>query len=131
MLELSTKHALKVLLHLAAAPQENFTQVQVISSATDVPGPYLSKIIKQLAARGVVETRRGSLGGVRLPKDFNVSFYDVCVALDDPIVMQSCFLTKSQCGSKNPCAQHQEWQKMRSKIFDFLKMSKITASTRR
>ena len=42
--------------------------VRDIAEATDIPKPYLSKLVHQLSVRGLVITRRGYRGGVTLAK---------------------------------------------------------------
>ncbi|MCO6432056.1 MAG: Rrf2 family transcriptional regulator [Deltaproteobacteria bacterium] len=126
MLALSTKYALKALLHLREVPRGEFMQVTALSKKAGIPGPYLSKIIKQLATRQLVETRRGLSGGVRLPlKAKSISFYDVCAALEDPIVSQRCFLSKSPCNLNSPCVMHAHWSRIKDAVAKFLKGSKI------
>lgn len=125
MLSLSTKYALKALMCLAKSAKGDFVQVVDLSVEADVPGPYLSKIMKQLAIKGIVESRRGKNGGVRYSNKANYTFYDICVALDDPIVTQGCFLNKSQCNSGNPCRAHSGWSKLKKDITRFLQESRI------
>lgn len=126
MLSLSTKYALKALLYLAQQQRDDYMQVKALSDEAKVPGPYLSKIIKQLSAKQLVETRRGIAGGVRFPSNGRtVTFYDVCVALGDPIVSQGCFLTKHPCDSKHPCVMHPHWSRIKREVAKFLQESKI------
>ncbi len=126
MLALSTKYALKALLFLAEKRSDEFMLVRTLSEEAQVPGPYLSKIIKQLAAKELVETRRGILGGVRFRKTgSSITFYDVCVALDDPIVSQACFLTKHPCSTKDTCVMHSHWSRIKREVAKFLQESKI------
>lgn len=125
MLANSTKYALKALVHLAQQPSGEYMQVKTLSGLAHVPGPYFSKIIKQLAGKRIVETRRGSQGGVRLPADRDISFYDVCVALDDPIVVQGCFMDNKECSSGNPCLMHNRWAKIKREVAKFLEELKI------
>jgi Rrf2 family transcriptional regulator, iron-sulfur cluster assembly transcription factor len=126
MLELSTKHAIKALLHLAELKTDEYVQVKTLSKETKIPGPYLSKLIKRLAAKGIVDTKRGSLGGVRMPLcEKHISFFDVCEALDDPILSKSCFLSRHACSSRNPCVAHKHWSEMKDIMIGFLKSKKI------
>lgn len=125
MLAISTKYALKVLQQLATTPDE-FVSIDSLSKESDVPGPYLSKIMKALADREVVVTKKGFNGGVMLPrKNVKLSFYDICEALDDPVVQDRCFLSKKKCGGDSPCALHAEWSVMKKKIHAFLTRSKL------
>lgn len=126
MLSLSSKYALRALMCLARDRKQDFTPVDMLSKKADVPGPYLSKLVKTLAQKKLVQTRRGLTGGVRLsPKIKSLSFYDVCVALEDPVVNQSCVLSRKLCGGRTPCALHREWAKTRERILRFLKNARI------
>lgn len=126
MLALSTKYALKALLHLARVQRDDYMQVKALSEEANVPGPYLSKIIKQLSAKQLVETRRGITGGVRFPKNgHTVTFYDICIALDDPIIAQGCFLSKHPCDLKHPCVMHQHWSRIKQDVIKFLQEATI------
>ena len=126
MLAISTKYAIKALLHLARHYPDSFVQVNALSQETDVPGPYLSKIVKTLAAKGLVETRRGILGGVKFPVNRGpISFFEICSALDDPVITQACFLSRSPCNSKTPCAMHSNWTKLKQNIIGFLEKAKV------
>ena len=113
------------MLSLSRLAGDEFVQVKYLSEVSDVPGPYLSKIVKQLAAKRLVETRRGSAGGVRLLRDIRVTLYEVCVALEDPLISQGCFLTKHPCSSKKPCPMHTHWNQIKREIVKFLQESKI------
>ena len=42
--------------------------VREIAGETDIPLPYLSKIFQRLAEAGIVESKRGYKGGVRLSR---------------------------------------------------------------
>lgn len=126
MLELSTKYAIKALLAISRRPTEEFLQVKLLSDETNIPGPYLSKIIKQLAAKGLVDTRRGLSGGVRaIKRKKPITFYEVCEALDDPIIYQHCFFSRHPCNLSSPCGMHANWSKLKGNITDFLQRSKI------
>ena len=134
MLSASSKYALSALLCLAREQEsgDGFMRVEELSVKANVPAPYLSKIIKALAQKQVVETRRGLTGGVRLGANRNkISFYDICVALDDPVVKEQCLLSKRSCGVGATCPMHEEWGKSRARIHSFLKKSKIARTMSR
>ena len=126
MLAVSTKYALKALRELAKGSREDFMQVKILSEAADVPGPYLSKIIKTLAAKGIVETKKGITGGVKLARPRKpLTFLDVCVALDDPVVMQQCILSREGCNGAKPCDMHFGWKKIKEELLAFLEQAQI------
>ncbi len=125
MLSLSSKYAIRALLYMAKHPEEGFMRVDQLSAKAKVPGPYLSKIMKKLAQNKIIESRRGLTGGVKLEKS-GVSFYDICLIMNDPVVSQSCILSKHGCNSAKPCAMHNKWGKLRDQQQRFLKNARIT-----
>lgn len=133
MLELTTKYALKAMMYLVnEAPPGVFVQVRTISEATGVPFPYMSKVVKSIAACGLVETRRGISGGVRMPsKSRPISFYDVCKALEDPIATDHCFLSRQACNLRSPCPIHSRWKKVRGDLVSFLKEGTLEGAPKR
>ena len=128
MLEKTTKYAIKALLHLVRLSPDAFIQVSKLSKEVQVPGPYLSKIIKTLAAKGIVATRKGINGGVRVtPRLRELSFYDIAVALDDPIVHAKCLLNNQACSrSNNSCPFHEGWSVLREQVSKHLAKLKLT-----
>ncbi len=126
MLAAATKYAIKALQYLATQDTEIFVQVKTLSQESEVPGPYLAKIIKTLAAREIVETRRGLAGGVRLARRAkDCSYYDICVALDDPVVMEQCILSRTKCNAQQPCSRHREWRAAKETLTAFLKNARL------
>ena len=124
MIGTSSKYALRALLALEKLGRDDFVNVQELSKKADVPKPYLSKIMKVLAKNDLVQTKKGLGGGVRLPRR-KISFYDVCLALDDQTIHDNCFLAKTPCDDHNPCPYHRKWKEERKRIVKFLKEAKI------
>src|SRR5204862_496179 len=72
--------------------------IKSVAEDCGIPQPYLAKIINTLARKGLVSTQRGVGGGVSLTRaPQNVSLYDICIALDDPIVQTRCMLGTADC----------------------------------
>jgi Rrf2 family protein len=65
MLSNQAKHALKALLELAADP-ERWRSTHELAIAQQLPEPMLEQILLRLRRAGVLEARRGRLGGFRL-----------------------------------------------------------------
>lgn len=127
MLSLSGKYALKILIELAKKPHGRYYSVPEISERIDDVAPYYAKIIKELAKKKLVETRKGPGGGVRIAEcGRNASFYDVCEAFHEGVVRDSCFLSRLPCNSRNPCPIHPMWAKARADMLDFLKSHRIS-----
>lgn len=63
----TTGYAIEALACLARQAPDSML-VREIAGLTDIPLPYLSKIFQRLADAGVVESKRGYKGGVRLTR---------------------------------------------------------------
>ena len=62
-----------------------------IAASIGVPEPTVAKVLKVLAARGLISSRRGINGGYRLERDLSeISVAEVIVAIDGPIALVSC-----------------------------------------
>jgi Rrf2 family transcriptional regulator, iron-sulfur cluster assembly transcription factor len=128
MLEKTTKYAIKALMYLAQLAPDTFVQVSKLSRDIQVPGPYLSKIVKTLAAKGIVTTRKGINGGVRINARIrDLTFFDICSALDDPIVHPRCLLQNAPCGKGVPCSHHKEWSFLREQIAQHLTQLRLVS----
>lgn len=63
----TTGYAIEALACLARQAPDSML-VREIAGLTEIPLPYLSKIFQRLADAGVVESKRGYKGGVRLTR---------------------------------------------------------------
>ena len=64
----TTGYAIEALACLARRRPDSML-VREIASETEIPLPYLSKIFQRLAEAGIVESKRGYKGGVRLTRE--------------------------------------------------------------
>jgi Rrf2 family protein len=62
---LTTGYAIEALACLARNGADSML-VREVAEITEMPSPYLSKIFQRLGEAGIVETKRGYKGGVRL-----------------------------------------------------------------
>lgn len=64
---LTTGYAIEALASLARHGSDSML-VREIAGVTEIPLPYLSKIIQRLVDAGIVESKRGYKGGVKLSR---------------------------------------------------------------
>lgn len=125
MLSQAVGYAVTAMGHIASAGG-NPVLVREVASAAEIPAPYLAKIVQMLSRRGLVNTQRGVGGGVTLAKPATEIFmYDVCVALDDPIVRPTCMLGTTECSDERACPAHKFWSASRAKILEFLQATSV------
>jgi Rrf2 family protein len=91
MLSQRSRYALKALLHLAAAEQDEPISIGTIAQATGISRKFLEAILNDLRQEGVVESTRGKRGGYRLslPPD-QISFARIIRASEGPLALFPC-----------------------------------------
>lgn len=100
--------------------------IKDIAEDCDIPTSYLAKIINSLARKGIVNTQRGVGGGVSLARPAReLSLYDLCMALDDPIVQLRCMLNTAQCSDERSCPAHHFWKVHRERQIEFLRTTTV------
>lgn len=128
MISLTTKYALRAVQALEEEKELEFVPIDVLAERSEVARPYLAKVMKQLAAKGIIESKKGVNGGFRLPKDGRkITMLDICVALDDPVVRDRCFLDNKRCGVGHQCEFHDDWKAIRDRFAKFLSDTKFKA----
>ncbi|MBM5819272.1 MAG: Rrf2 family transcriptional regulator [Cyanobacteria bacterium K_DeepCast_150m_m2_101] len=89
LLRRSGQQALQALLELAEAPQQ-WRSVNEIAAAQDLPAPMLEQLLLQLRRAGLVEARRGRLGGYRLQREpASIAVSEVLAAVGADIALVS------------------------------------------
>lgn len=90
MISQTAEYALRIIVYLASLEGEAATTAQ-IASATKTPQGYLSKILRNLAKGGLVQSQRGLHGGstlIRSPKRMTV--WDVIDVVDPLQRIRTC-----------------------------------------
>ena len=93
-----------------------------IEKKQDIPSHYLSKIIKDLVASGLVHSQVGSKGGFSLARPAEtISIKDVYETVERPIVLMEC-LDKSEerCPYCSVCTQISVWDRAQSLLTNYL-----------
>jgi FeS assembly SUF system regulator len=127
MLRLSklADYAVVVLTRLADAERSCGTAMQTspgISAATGVPEPTVAKVLKALAAAGLVASHRGARGGYRLVTPLSaVSVADVIAAIDGPIALTACVEGgQGGCEVESLCVVRGRWDLVNRAIYQAL-----------
>jgi Rrf2 family iron-sulfur cluster assembly transcriptional regulator len=86
MLRKRSIHALKALLELSAS-QQDWRSTPDLARCQDLPEPLLEQILLQLRRAGLLEARRGRLGGFRLQRPPSRIQVAEVVALMEPMAV--------------------------------------------
>lgn len=123
----ATKYAIRALCHLAQQPPGSPAQAREISETLDIPYHYLSKILQDLARKGVLASTKGPGGGFRLNRPAGeISLYAVIEAVEGPISDDECMLGLETCSDEAPCPMHVFWKGLRSTFRDRMKAVSLT-----
>lgn len=103
--------------HIAAAP-DALHSASSLSRAAAVAVPTVSKILKQLARKGLLESHRGASGGYTLAKEpAAISVAEVIAALEGPIAVTECTdESHSDCAVESSCRVRTNWQKINDAV---------------
>ena len=126
MLNQTAEYGMRAAVHLAGLEPGNRMRAAEIAEAIGVPANYLSKILHQLAAAGILESRRGRAGGFRLavPAD-RLSLAKVVSPLDALERYRVCVLGSLVCSDRTACAAHDRWKPLASSLMEFLKRTTV------
>ena len=104
----SARYAMNALAYLASRREEGFLMTDVISMKTKIPSGYLAKLFQKLTHAGVVESRRGRHGGVRLAVDPRFTMVSKIIELVEPVDdgPRTCLVDVAACSSDAPCPLH-------------------------
>ncbi|MBI2485974.1 MAG: Rrf2 family transcriptional regulator [Deltaproteobacteria bacterium] len=121
MLSQTVGYAIRALAYLAQM-KDKPVLVREISEATNTPHAFLAKIINTLGRKQFVVTQRGIRGGISLArKPESLSLYELCAALDDPLLKSRCILGMPECPNENGCPVHRFWAKHLEEEIKFLR----------
>jgi FeS assembly SUF system regulator len=124
-------YASVVMACLARHPGEVLPAAQV-GEETHLELPTVSKLLKQLARAGLVESFRGATGGYRLARPAqNISLAEIVEALDGPIGLTACGVGHAGCERQSYCSVARDWQGVGATINNALRGVSLADMARR
>ena len=93
-----------------------------IAAATGIPEPTVAKVLKTLAAGGLVASQRGARGGYRLLRPLAaIPVADVIAAIDGPIALTACVDgSADRVRVRGPCPMRGRWDPVNEAIHQAL-----------
>ncbi|MBS0438419.1 MAG: SUF system Fe-S cluster assembly regulator [Proteobacteria bacterium] len=111
-----TDYATEVMAALAAAPARVHS-AQELTERVRLELPTVSKLLKQLASAGLIESFRGVNGGYRLARaPERISIADIVIAMEGPIGMTECSAQAGSCDHESHCGVRVNWQRINQAI---------------
>ncbi|NLC55842.1 MAG: Rrf2 family transcriptional regulator [Armatimonadetes bacterium] len=110
-------YAVRAVLELALRDPEVRVPREEIAAEHGIPAPFLTKIVARLAAEGILDTRRGVKGGVRLARPAaQITLLEVIEAIDGPVLLNRCTRRPAECPRDNHCVVHRLWTALRDDL---------------
>jgi Rrf2 family protein len=115
-------YAVRALSYLAGQPAGKIVSRADIERSQDIPSFYLSKIMKDLVAGGLVHSHIGSKGGFTLSRPArSVSIKEVYETVERPLVLMECLEKGLEyCSYCSVCSQKSIWEDAQSLLANFL-----------
>lgn len=121
-LELSRRgdYAVRAMLALARLQSGQMTGAK-LAATTGIPHAFVPQVMGALVRAGLVATRRGRLGGYRLPlAPDQVSLRTIVEAVEGDSRRQTCVLRGGDCGDCGTCDVHDAFFQAQEALFDSL-----------
>ena len=115
-------YAVRALSYLAGQPEGKIVSRADIEKSQDIPQFYLSKIMKDMVAGGLVQSHIGSKGGFTLAKRAAaISIKDVYETVERPLVLMECLEQGANyCSFCAVCSQKSVWEKAQMVLAEYL-----------
>ncbi len=115
-------YAVRALSYLAGQSDGRVVSRIDIEKSQDIPSFYLSKIMKDLVAGGLVQSHIGAKGGFTLAKPASaISIKDVYETVERPLVLMECLDTGADyCSFCAVCSQKSIWEEAQVVLGNFL-----------
>ena len=115
-------YAVRALSFLAGQAAGRIVSRTDIEKSQDIPTFYLSKIMKDLVAGGLVESHIGSKGGFTLAKPAgSITIKDVYETVERPLVLMECLEEGANyCSYCTVCSQKSIWEEAQRLLANYL-----------
>jgi len=115
-------YAVRALSYLAGQPEGRIISRMEIEEKQAIPSYYLSKIMKDLVAGGLVRSHIGAKGGFSLARSPEaITIKEVYETVERPLTLMEC-LDKGEkyCSYCGVCSQRSVWDNVQSLVADYL-----------
>lgn len=103
-----------------------FGRAQQIAKEERLPAFFLAKILKELAAKKILNSSRGRKGGFTLSRPAEtITLEEIVKALDGLEDLKRCAIGWARCSDEKPCSLHNRFKPIREKVHHYLKSTTI------
>ena len=117
MISRSAGYAVQALTYLAAQPPGKLTGAREVAGATQIPMPFLWKILRHLSREKLLRSFKGVKGGYELARPARrITIQEIIAVTPDSELATSCVLGLAECNDHQPCALHGAWKDVRNEM---------------
>lgn len=118
MISNSLAYAIKALIYIAANTSDaKRVTLKEICNSTEIPKPYVAKILQDLVRNNVLSSIKGPNGGFYFSKkELNTKLLTIVEILEGPDKYRKCLLELKDCDASNPCPLHENIGQVRSEF---------------
>ncbi|NPA92051.1 MAG: Rrf2 family transcriptional regulator [Chloroflexi bacterium] len=121
-----TDYAVRVLISLAKHADEGPRSVQMIVEEMLIPLTFVKRIVADLVRAGLINSQRGSKGGLWLARPADeITLLDVVEACDEPITVSQCIDDPDFCPLSADCPVRRRWARLRALLHKELQRTTI------
>src|SRR5690625_1606710 len=120
-------YGLRAALFLAVNETDKYTPIRPMSEKLEISFHFLTKIMQQMTAKGILESYKGPNGGIRLTRPGDqIPLMEIVLAIDGPDLFTECALGLEGCGEKDPCPLHEKWSGTRNEIREMMENTTLS-----
>ncbi len=110
-------YSVRAMIHLSRHYGSGLRQARQIASEMQIPYKYLTQILAQLVAQGLLEARHGPAGGYSLARPPGaITLLDVVEAAEGPATFDHCVLRDGPCDWEETCPVHDSWSRAQAAL---------------
>lgn len=116
------EYALMSLKYMSTRLAGQLVTVKEICAATHIPFDATSRVMQQMAQKGILKSEQGAHGGYLLVTDLSkISFHDIIDMVDGPLQVVRCASGKKSCEFLAKCNVTSPLQSFNQKLAEFYK----------
>jgi Rrf2 family protein len=116
-----TDYAARLVLHLACLEPGVRVSIPEIARTRLLPAPFTRRLIALLIRAGILQTTRGTHGGVSLARPApEISLLDILEALEGGVVLNDCLAGGEPCVFGPGCTVQRAWGRASTLLRDHL-----------
>lgn len=123
MLQLTSRgnYGILAMYYIAQDHRDEYISIDEIAERSQIPKPYLGKILQDLCRGGILVSRRGTGGGFALSRAPEaISLREVIEVIEGKIYLVHCLLNSAKCGQSKTCPVSPIWGEVQKIVIEII-----------